>query len=174
MAADNTDKVTSTTSEKTPTIATVSNFDELQYDLKMQLSNLRKMGSRLITCRIIELSTQHKNSPFISGKITDVKTNKAMEFSISENTSHKLHIGHTYDFEGEPKLFIRTANSQLNSGLSFNVRRIAKAYDTSKDSLFYNALKANQIISLLDDSQQKQDIDSILCRSFKLVEMSHP
>lgn len=151
-----------TTSEMTPTITTVSNFDELQYDLKIQLSNLQKMESKRITCKVIELSTQHKNSTFISGKISDVKTNKTMEFSINESLSYKLHIGHTYDFDGVPSLFLRAANNQLCGGLSFNIRRIAKAYDTSKDSQFYNDSKANQVISLLNDNQQKQDVDTIL------------
>lgn len=145
-----------TTSEMVPTIATVINFDELQEDLNSQLPNLQKMGCKLITCMVIELSIQYKNSPYINGKISDVKTNKTMEFSIKKNICNNLHIGHTYDFEGVLSFFLRTANNHLSSGLSFTIRRIAKEHDTNKDPQFYNDSKTNQIISLLNDNEQKK------------------
>lgn len=152
------------TSEMTPTIESVSNFNELQEDLKTQLSNLQKTENKRITCRIIELSSQHKNSTYISGKIFDVQSNKTMEFSIYENLSYELYLGHTYDLEGVLSFFLRTANNQLCGGVSFNIRKIVRVYDaTSKDTQFYNDSNVNQIISLLNANQQnKLDVDDIL------------
>lgn len=157
------------TSEMTPTIESVSNFNELQEDLKTQLSNLQKTENKRITCRIIELSTQHKNSTYISGKIFDVQTNKTMEFSIYENLSYELYLGHTYDFEGVLSFLLRTANNQLCGGVSFNIRKIVRVYDTtSKNSQFYNDSNTNQIISLLNDNEQKKlNIEEILWRKLQ-------
>jgi len=146
------------------------NFDEIQHELKNVLSNIRVPGKRVITCRVEELSKPYRNSEFINGKISDVKSNKTMEFSIKEKLAKNLYVGHIYEFEGTVRVFLRTANNCINGGLSFNVEKIENAYEKSRNTALSDDYETNQILNLLSEQKKKKNIESLLWKHLSYYE----